>query len=161
MRIIHTTSRLCCTGSREQEKLDLKHRFQKMLDSFFGRVDFIYEGGGSGAILYRNRKILAQRTGAPLIYDWERLWAVCFMIKDSGSASTRHRRVSWRRNQASKWQYKIKNGKMIYAFESDTKIDDEILKQELGEAAVTCQLKNIKVRTIQKGTKWDYQEYRR
>ena len=28
-----------------QEKLDLKHRFQKMLDSpFFGRVDFIYEG---------------------------------------------------------------------------------------------------------------------
>ena len=27
-----------------QEKLDLKHRFQKMLDSpFFGRVDFIYE----------------------------------------------------------------------------------------------------------------------
>lgn len=32
----------------------------------------------------------------------------------------------------SKWQYKIKKGKMVYAFESDTKIDDEILKQELG-----------------------------
>ena len=32
----------------------------------------------------------------------------------------------------SKWQYKIKNGKMVYAFESDVKIDDDILKAELG-----------------------------
>ena len=31
----------------------------------------------------------------------------------------------------SKWQYKIKNGKMVYAFESDVKIDDDILKAEL------------------------------
>lgn len=37
---------------------------------------------------------------------------------------------------------------MIYAFESDTKIDDEILKQELGSSG-DVQLKNI-VRTIQK-----------
>ena len=48
----------------------------------------------------------------------------------------------------SKWQYKIKNAKMIYAFESDTKIDDEILKQELGNNG-DVKLKNI-VRTIQK-----------
>ena len=27
----------------------------------------------------------------------------------------------------SKWQYKIRKGKMVYAFESDVKIDDEIL----------------------------------
>ena len=37
---------------------------------------------------------------------------------------------------------------MIYAFESDTKIDDEILKQELGHNG-DVKLKNI-VRTIQK-----------
>ena len=48
----------------------------------------------------------------------------------------------------SKWQYKIKNGKMVYAFESDVKIDDDILKAELG-ANGDIQLKNI-VRTIQK-----------
>ena len=42
----------------------------------------------------------------------------------------------------SKWQYKIKNGHMIYGFESDTKIDDEILKQELGNGG-DVQLKNI------------------
>ena len=33
---------------------------------------------------------------------------------------------------ASKWQYKIRNGRMIYEFESDVKIDDEILMAELG-----------------------------
>lgn len=48
----------------------------------------------------------------------------------------------------SKWQYKIKNGKMIYEFESDTKIDDDILKKELGTNS-DVKLKNI-VRTIQK-----------
>ena len=48
----------------------------------------------------------------------------------------------------SKRQYKIRNGKMIYEFESDMKIDDDILKQELG-ANSDVQLKNI-VRTIQK-----------
>lgn len=37
---------------------------------------------------------------------------------------------------------------MIYGFESDVKIDDEILKQELGSNG-DVQLKNI-VRTIQK-----------
>lgn len=51
----------------------------------------------------------------------------------------------------SKWQYKIKNGKMVYAFESDVKIDDDILKAELGVNG-DVQLKNI-VRTIQKEQK--------
>ena len=32
----------------------------------------------------------------------------------------------------SKWQYKIRKGKMVYGFESDMKIDDDILKAELG-----------------------------
>ena len=48
----------------------------------------------------------------------------------------------------AKWQYKIRRGKLVYAFESDTKIDDEILKAELGSHG-EIQLKNI-IRTIQK-----------
>ena len=48
----------------------------------------------------------------------------------------------------SKWQYKVKHGKMVYAFESDMKIDDEILKRELGENG-DVRLKNI-VQTIQR-----------
>ena len=41
-----------------------------------------------------------------------------------------------------------RRGKLVYAFESDTKIDDEILKAELGSHG-EIQLKNI-IRTIQK-----------
>lgn len=48
----------------------------------------------------------------------------------------------------SKWQYKIRNSKLIYAFESDIKIDDDILKAELGMNG-DIHLKNI-IRTIQK-----------
>ena len=48
----------------------------------------------------------------------------------------------------SKWQYKIRKGKLVYAFESDVKIDDEVLKEELSTNG-DVKLKNI-IRTIQK-----------
>lgn len=133
-----------------QEKLDLKHRFQKMLDSpFFGRVDFIYEGEEEAEPFYIGIGNFAQRTGAtPLIYDWRAPVSSLFYDYDSGPASYEAPAGVLTGEIASKWQYKIKNGKMIYAFESDTKIDDEILKQELGSSG-DVQLKNI-VRTIQK-----------
>ncbi len=133
-----------------QEKLDLKHRFQKMLDSpFFGRVDFIYEGEEEAEPFYIGIGNFAQRTGAtPLIYDWRAPVSSLFYDYDSGPASYEAPAGVLTGEIAFKWQYKIKNGKMIYAFESDTKIDDEILKQELGSSG-DVQLKNI-VRTIQK-----------
>lgn len=59
----------------------------------------------------------------------------------------RHLSVLWK-EITSKWQYKIRGGRMIYEFQSDMKIDDEILKAELGGNG-DVQLKNI-VRTIQK-----------
>ena len=48
----------------------------------------------------------------------------------------------------AKRQYNIRKGKLVYAFESDTKIDDEILKAELGTNG-DVKLKNI-VSTIQR-----------
>lgn len=133
-----------------QEKLDLKHRFQKLLDSpFFGKVDFIYEGEDEAESFYIGIGNFAQRTGAtPLIYDWRAPVSSLFYDYDSGPASYDAPAGIMTGEIASKWQYKISHGKMIYAFESDTKIDDEILKQELGSSG-DVQLKNI-VRTIQK-----------
>ena len=133
-----------------QEKLDLKHRFQKMLDSpFFGKVDFIYEGEDEAESFYIGIVNFAQKTGAtPLIYDWRAPVSSLFYDYDSGPASYDAPAGIMTGEIASKWQYKISHGKMIYAFESDTKIDDEILKQELGSSG-DVQLKNI-VRTIQK-----------
>lgn len=36
----------------------------------------------------------------------------------------------------SKWQFKIQNGELVYAFESDTKIDDDILKKNLEQTVM-------------------------
>lgn len=50
-----------------KEKLDLRRRFKKMLDSpFFGRVDFIYDGEGRGRnVLYRHRQFFKRIRKTP------------------------------------------------------------------------------------------------
>ena len=84
----------------------------------------------------------------PLIYDWRAPVSGLFYDYDKGPASYQAPLGTICGEIASKWQYKIRNGRMIYQFESDVKIDDEILMAELGSGGSTA-LKNI-VRTIQK-----------
>ena len=133
-----------------QQQMHLKHRFQKMLDSpFFGRVDFCYDGEDAAESFYIGIGNFAERTGqTPLVYDWRAPVSGLFYDFDKGEAWYEAPGGRMDGEIVSKWQYKIKNGKMIYAFESDVKIDDDILKAELG-ANGDVQLKNI-VRTIQK-----------
>ena len=132
------------------EKIELRRRFRKMMDSpFFGRVDFCYEGEDEPEIFYIGIANLAEENGGlPLIYDWRAPVSGLFYDYDKGPGSYKAPAGLIEGEIAAKWQYKVKNGKMVYAFESDTKIDDDILKQELGTNS-DVQLKNI-VRTIQK-----------
>lgn len=133
-----------------QEILLQKQRLKHMLDSpFFGRVDFIYDGEEEAEKFYIGIANFAENTGmTPLIYDWRAPVSGLFYDYDKGPAFYEAPAGTINGEIESKWQYKIKDGKMIYAFESDVKIDDEILKQELGNNG-DVQLKNI-VRTIQK-----------
>lgn len=133
-----------------QELILKRRRFRKMLDSpFFGRVDFIYEGEEEPEIFYIGIGNFAEDTGhRPLIYDWRAPVSGLFYDYDRGPASYCAPAGVMEGEITSKYQYKIRRGRMIYAFESDTKIDDEILKQELGSSG-DVKLKNI-VRTIQK-----------
>ena len=133
-----------------QQQMHLKHRFQKMLDSpFFGRVDFCYDGEDAAESFYIGIGNFAERTGqTPLVYDWRAPVSGLFYDFDKGEAWYEAPGGRMDGEIVSKWQYKIKNGKMVYAFESDVKIDDEILKAELGSNG-EVQLKNI-IRTIQK-----------
>lgn len=133
-----------------QETVRLRHRFEKMLDSpFFGRVDFIYSGEEEPETFYIGIGNFAPQAGMrPLIYDWRAPVSGLFYDYDRGPASYQAPAGEMEGEISSKWQYRIKKGKLIYGFESDTKIDDEILKQELGNNG-DVQLKNI-VRTIQK-----------
>ena len=136
--------------SANEEQLILKQRFRRMADSpFFGRVDFIYEGEDEPEIFYIGIGNFAEKAGhIPLVYDWRAPVSGLFYDYDKGPASYEAPMGEIHGEVASKWQYKIRNGKMIYEFESDVKIDDEILKAELGSNG-EVQLKNI-IRTIQK-----------
>lgn len=133
-----------------EEKLSKRKRLTKMLESpFFGRVDFRYDGEEESETFYIGIGNFAPRAGMrPLIYDWRAPVSGLFYDYDRGPAAYDAPGGRMKGEITSKWQYKIKNGHMIYGFESDTKIDDEILKQELGSGG-DVQLKNI-VRTIQK-----------
>ncbi|HIW40769.1 MAG TPA: AAA family ATPase [Candidatus Mediterraneibacter vanvlietii] len=133
-----------------EAKLKQKHRFERMLDApFFGRVDFIFDGEDEAEPFYIGIGNFAEKAGmTPLIYDWRAPVSGLFYDYDKGPASYEAPAGRIEGEISSKWQYKIRGGKMIYAFESDTKIDDEILKRELGQTGDT-KLKNI-VRTIQK-----------
>lgn len=132
------------------EKIQLKYRFEKMKDSpFFARVDFRYEDEEEAEVFYIGIGNFAETAETmPLIYDWRAPVSSLFYDYDKGEASYEAPAGRMEGEICSKWQYKIKNGKMLYGFESDMKIDDGILQQELGSNG-DVQLKNI-VRTIQK-----------
>ena len=133
-----------------QEQLLLKQRFYRMMDSpFFGRVDFCFEGEKEAETFYIGIGNFTERTGTiPLVYDWRAPVSGLFYDYDKGPASYTAPGGEMSGEIVSKWQYKIRGGKMVYEFESDIKIDDEILKAELGNNS-EVQLKNI-IRTIQK-----------
>lgn len=132
------------------ENQRMYRRMKRLLESpFFGRVDFVYEDEEEPECFYIGLGNFSEKTGrVPLIYDWRAPVSGLFYDYDKGSASYEAPGGRMEGEILAKWQYKIREGRMIYEFESDTKIDDDILKQELGANSDT-QLKNI-VRTIQK-----------
>ena len=132
------------------ENRKMLERLRKMAGSpFFGSVEFQYEGEEVAEDFYIGIGNFAERTGGlPLIYDWRAPVSGLFYDYDKGHASYEAPGGLMEGEILSKWQYKIRNNKMIYEFESDVKIDDDILKQELGNNG-DVQLKNI-VSTIQK-----------
>ncbi len=133
-----------------QENQKKLHRLKKMVGSpFFGSVEFLYDGDEKSEEFYIGIGNFAECTGStPLVYDWRAPVSGLFYDYDKGEASYEAPGGVMEGEILSKWQYKIRDGKMIYEFESDVKIDDDILKQELGMGG-DVQLKNI-VRTIQK-----------
>ncbi len=133
-----------------QESIRQRSRLKKMAASpFFGRVDFLYEDEEEEESFYIGIANFSEGPGSvPLIYDWRAPVSSLFYDFDRGKAFYETPSGTLEGEITSKWQYKIRDGKMIYGFESDIKIDDEILRQELGTSG-DVQLKNI-VSTIQR-----------
>ena len=128
----------------------LHTRYKKMLDSpYFGRVDFVYEGEDEPETFYIGIGTFSQEKGnVPLIYDWRAPVSSLFYDYDSGMAAYTAPGGEMQGEITSKWQYKIRRGKLVYAVERDVKIDDDVLREELSGCGDT-KLKNI-IRTIQK-----------
>ncbi len=135
--------------AEEQNKLTLR-RMERMLDSpFFGSIAFRFDGDQDAGTYYIGIANFSEHPGdVPLIYDWRAPISSLFYDYDKGPAVYDSPSGRMHGEILSKRQYKIKGGRMVYEFESDLKIDDEILMEELGENSDTA-LKNI-VRTIQK-----------
>lgn len=132
------------------EQLLLRQRLMKMKDSpYFGRVDFCFADEDEAESFYIGIGNFSMGAGnVPLIYDWRAPVSSLFYDFDKGSAHYEAPGGKMEGEITSKWQYKIRNGKLVYAFESDVKIDDDVLRQELGSNG-DVRLKNI-VRTIQR-----------
>lgn len=136
-------------NANEENRMTL-YRLKKMKGNpFFGSVEFQYDGDEEAEDFFIGIGNFAESAGSrPLIYDWRAPVSGLFYDYDKGPASYEAPGGLLEGEILSKWQYKIRGGKMLYEFESDVKIDDDILKQELGKNG-DVQLKNI-VRTIQK-----------
>ena len=133
-----------------EDEMRLQRRLYRMVDNpFFGRVDFCYDGDDEPEIFYIGIGNFAENAGAvPLIYDWRAPVSSLFYDYEKGPASYEAPVGTINGEIMSRRQYKIRGGRIIYELESDLKIDDDVLMQELGSAGDN-RLKNI-IRTIQK-----------
>lgn len=131
-------------------RLDLKRRLRRMQDSpYFGRVDFQYDGDDFSESHYIGIANFSEKDGGmPLVFDWRAPVSSLFYDFEKGPAFYEAPRGRIEGEVTEKRQYKIRRGQLQYAVESDLKIDDDILKEELS-ANGDVQLKNI-VRTIQR-----------
>ena len=128
---------------------------------FFGRVDFMYDGDDEPEPFYIGIGNFAEKTGMqPLIYDWRAPVSSLFYDYDKGPASYEAPAGRLDGEILSKWQFKIQNGELVYAFESDTKIDDDILKKRTWNKTVNVKIKKISSARSER-TECNYPKYER
>lgn len=127
-----------------------RYTLVRMKDSpYFGRVDFVFDGESDAESLYIGISNLAGETGTlPLVFDWRAPVSSLFYDYDVGPAAYEAPMGQITGSITHKYQYKIASGRIVYMLESDLKVDDEILKAELGKNA-SASLKSI-VTTIQR-----------
>ncbi|MCL6588970.1 MAG: AAA family ATPase [Firmicutes bacterium] len=115
-------------------------RFDKMLESpYFGRIDFQESAPRSmpdPEVIYVGISALEDsRTGESLIYDWRSPVAGMFYDYEPGPAEYVCPIGKVTGTMTLKRQYRIINGELKSFFDTDLKIDDEILQDILGKSA--------------------------
>ncbi len=126
----------------------IQHRRVKQLRSmeknpYFGRMDFHETGLPQVEAMYIGiGSLIDQSTGLPLVYDWRAPVSSMFYDYGLGDAEYEGPGGVFKGEISLKRQYRIKDRKLIYMFDNELKIDDEVLQEALGQSA------NEKMRTI-------------
>ncbi len=125
-------------------------RYLKMLDSpYFAAISFQYEGEEEAETYYIGiGDFTMSRGDVPLICDWRAPISGLFYDYDIGKASFQAAAGEILGELTGKYQFKIKDGKLLYAIDCDLVINDEVLQKELSMNA-NARLKSI-VSTIQR-----------
>ncbi|NLC52568.1 MAG: AAA family ATPase [Firmicutes bacterium] len=112
-------------------------KLQKMRKTpYFARIDFreIREHGTpTTEKIYIGISTLLDEEGQPLIYDWRAPVASMFYDYELGPAEYRCEVGVIGGEITRKRQYKIEDGRLIYMFDCNVKIDDEILQEILSQ----------------------------
>lgn len=133
-----------------KEQLKKYGRYLKMKDSpYFAAVTFLFDGEDEEETYYIGiGDFSPSKAAAPLICDWRAPISGLFYEYDIGRASFKAPEAEIFGELTKKYQFKIKNSKLLYAIESDITINDEVLQRELSLNS-SARLKSI-VSTIQK-----------
>jgi len=141
----------------EMKRLKRKHelsrlqviKLEKMMAApYFGRVDFIEEYEDFEEKIYIGMGGLIDDNNDLLIYDWRAPISSMYYDYELGKAQYLCPQCEVKGDITLKRQYKIADGKLQYMFDSNLKIDDDILQEILSKSS-DSKMKTI-ITTIQK-----------
>lgn len=126
------------------------HKYEKAIGSpYFGRFDFLEDGFSDREKIYIGlQSLIDPRTQKIFVYDWRAPISSIFYRQEPGRASFTSPTGIITGDVLLKRQYKIRDSKLKYFFDSSIRINDEILQEILGRNS-SPKMRNI-VETIQK-----------
>jgi DNA helicase-2/ATP-dependent DNA helicase PcrA len=112
----------------------LEEKYERMLLSpYFARMDFVEKGEEKAEKCYIGISNLINDNFEFLVYDWRAPISSMFYDYEIGEANYKCPEGTVDGKLTLKRQYKINNGKIEYMFDSNLKIDDEVLQDILSK----------------------------
>ncbi|MBY2478469.1 AAA family ATPase [Clostridioides difficile] len=112
----------------------LKDKYERMIESpYFGRIDFTEACETESQKYYIGLSNLINDDYDFLVYDWRAPISSMFYDYEIGQASYECPEGIISGEITKKRQYKIKDGKIEYMFDSNLNIDDDVLQELLGK----------------------------
>lgn len=116
-------------------KLEKKYE-RLLLSPYFARMDFVEKGEEKAEKCYIGISNLINDNFDFLVYDWRAPISSMFYDYEIGEAQFKCPEGYIEGKLTLKRQYKINNGKIEYMFDSNLKIDDEVLQDILSKALI-------------------------